>query len=164
VLPGRYRVSLNRLQQLYIKSVRWGLTDVTDTTFDLLSGVPANTQLSIVLGADAGELTGTVLNANSEPVADAVVTLLPSAEQRRSRSFFKTANTDSSGHFTFRGIAPGSYKVFAWDDADPNVVLYDAEFLRPYEGGGQNLEIQSNGKHTVELKLIVNKDRDDRSR
>jgi hypothetical protein len=42
--------------------------------------------------------------------------------------------------------------------------MYDPDFLRPYEGAGQMLEIQSKGKHTADLRLIINKEPDDRSR
>jgi uncharacterized protein (DUF2141 family) len=163
VLPGRYRISLSRLQQLYIKSIRWGTTDVTDGPLDLLGGIPPRMELAIVLGADAAELTGSVANSNAEPVEAATVTLLPAGEHR-SRPFFKTAATDPAGHFTIRGIAPGSYKVFAWDQVNANAVLYDPEFLRPYEGEGQGLEIRPGGKQTADLRLIVNKEPDERSR
>jgi hypothetical protein len=162
VLPGRYRVSLSRMQQFYIKSMSWGTTDI-DSQLDLLSGIPPRTELSIVLGADGGELTGGVANDKSEPVDSAIVTLVPTGSHR-SRSFFKTANTDASGHFTIRGIAPGSYKLFAWDQVNSNAVFYDPDFLKPYEASGQNVEIQSKGKHNAELKLVLNKESDDRSR
>ena len=59
----------------------------------------------------------------------------------------------------------GAYCQMSFGDrVDPNAVTYDPEFLRPYEGAGQNLEIEPKGKHVSDLKLIVNKDADDRSR
>jgi hypothetical protein len=164
ITPGFYRVNVSRLQQTYIKSIRFGTTDITDTLLDLSGGVPPRTELAIVLGNDGGEIAGTVLNEKSEPVDVAMVTLLPAGSTRRVRSYFRTATVDASGHFTLRGVAPGSYRILAWDHVDPNAVFYDPEFLKPYEGGGQNLEVQSKGKHTAELKLVVNKDPDDRSR
>jgi len=163
ITPGKYRLSLNRIQTLYIKSIRWGTTDITDAPLDLMAGVPARTELSIVLGSDGGELTGTVANEKSEPVQGAMITLVPTG-QHRSRPFYKNANTDAAGHFTIRGIAPGSYKILAWDQVNSNAVMYDPDFLRPYEGAGTMLEIQPKGKHTADLRLIINKEPDDRSR
>ena len=58
--------------------------------------------------------------------------------------------------------SPGS--TTAWDKVDPNAVFFDPEFLKPYEGTGQNVEVQPEGKHTAELKLVINKEADDRSR
>jgi hypothetical protein len=164
VTPGFYRVNLSRLQSLYIKSVRFGFTDMTDVPLDLSGGVPPRSEFAIVLGNDGGEITGTVQNEKSEPVDGAEITLLPAGSTRRVRSYFRTATADASGHFTLRGVAPGSYRILAWDHVDANAVFYDPEFLKPYEGAGQNLEVQSKGKHTAELKLTLNKDSDERSR
>src|SRR5215831_8753228 len=163
VLPGRYQVSLSRTQQLYIKSIQWGTTDITDSQLDLLAGVPPRTELSVVLGSDAGELSGSITNEKSEPADAAVVTLVPTGSHRP-RSYFKTVTVDASGHFTIRGIAPGSYKLYAWYQVNSNAVFYDPDFLKPYEASGQNIEILSKGKHTSELKVIFNKEADDRSR
>jgi hypothetical protein len=49
----------NRLSNgLYIKSIHWGTTKVTDSGLDITGGVPPQTELAIVLGADAGQLEG----------------------------------------------------------------------------------------------------------
>jgi hypothetical protein len=163
ITPGKYRIAVNRIQGLYIKSIRWGTTDITDAPLDLIAGIPPRTELSIVLASDGGELTGAVANEKSEPVEGAMVTLVPTG-QHRSRPFYKNANTDAAGHFSMKGIAPGSYKIFAWDQVNTNAVMYDPDFLRPYEGAGTMLEIQPKGKHTADLRLIINKEPDDRSR
>ena len=72
---------------------------------------------------DSMAVAGTVLNAaNLEPVkgmlvglhanlADSAFTKLP---------FDRVARTDSRGHFTIRGIAPGKYRIFGLMDADQN--------------------------------------------
>jgi hypothetical protein len=99
ITPGKYRLSLSRLQGLYVKSIRWGTTDITDTALDLTAGVPPRTELAIVLGSDGGELTGAVANEKSEPVQGAMVTLVPTG-QHRSRPFYKNATADAAGHFT----------------------------------------------------------------
>ena len=165
IAPGIYRVNLDHLQNLYyVKSIHWGAADVMEGRLDLTGGAPPRTELAIVLGGDGGEFTGVVQNEKLEPVDSATVTLIPAGATRRTRSYFKTAITDGAGHFTIAGIAPGSYKVFAWDQVDSNAVFYDPEFLKPYEGAGQNIEIQTKGKHTAELKLVNNKEADDRPR
>jgi hypothetical protein len=45
--------------------------------------------------------------------------------------------TDASGKFTINGIAPGTYKLLAWDKVDNNAVMYDPDFLRPYESAAK---------------------------
>ena len=158
ITPGKYRVALDRLQPLYIKSVRWGTTDITDSQLDLLAGVPPQTELAIVLGADGGQLEGVVSNEKSEPCDSATVTLVP-AGAHKSAPYHKRAVSDANGKFTIRGIAPGTYKIYAWDKVDVNAVMYDPDFLRPYEGAAQTIEVLPNDKKTPELKLIVNQER-----
>jgi hypothetical protein len=157
VTPGRYRVRLDRLQGLYLKSVHWGTTDITDSELDLLAGIPPRTELGIVLGADAGEINGVVMNEKPESVDGAVVTLVPTGAHR-SAPFHKRTTTGANGKFIIRGIAPGAYKLFAWDIVDPNAVMYDPDFLRNFDGVAQVIEILPKDKKTPELKLIVNKE------
>lgn len=74
---------------------------------------------------DSMAVAGTVLNAaNLEPVkgmlvglhanlADSAFTKLP---------FERVGRTDSRGHFSIRGVAPGKYRIYALQDADQNFV------------------------------------------
>ncbi len=94
-------------------------------------------------------------NDRTDPADAATVTLVPLGA-RRTRSFYKTATSDALGHFTIRGIAPGSYKIFAWDKVDPNAVMYDPDFLRPYAGAGDSIEVLPNDKKALEVKLTLN--------
>jgi hypothetical protein len=154
VEPNVYRVLPGRMADLYLKSVRWGTTDITDGEIDLTSGVPSRTELTVVFGADAGVIEGAVKNDN-EVAGFAVVTLIP-AGVRRTRSYYKTATADASGRFSMKGVAPGSYRILAWDKVDANAVMYDPEFLRPYEGASVSLEVRPHEKKNVELKLTLN--------
>jgi hypothetical protein len=154
---GKYRVDLGHLQNLYIKSVQWGTQDITDSGLDLLNGIPPRTELTITLGADAGQIEGIVTTEKSEPADSATVTLVPTGTHRSS-PFHKATVADSAGHFTIRGIAPGSYKLFAWNKVDTNAIVYDPDFLRPYEALGQAIEVAATDKKVTELKVIVNKE------
>jgi protocatechuate 3,4-dioxygenase beta subunit len=154
VEPNVYRVTADRMGKLYLKSIRWGDTDITDAELDLTAGAPPRTELTVVFGADSGEIEGTVKDEKSEPVESATVTLVP-AGSRRARFLHKSAPTNATGGFKIQGVAPGSYKLFAWDKVDPNAVIFDPEFLRPYEGSGQNVEISAHDRKSFELKLIL---------
>ena len=69
------------------------------------------------------------------------------------RTFFKMATTDAQGHFTIKGIAPGDYKLFAWEQSeDPD--YQDPEFLKPYENQGEAVTIREGSHESVQLKLI----------
>jgi Carboxypeptidase regulatory-like domain len=154
VAPGTYSVSCNGIRDLYLKSVRWGEADITDGELDVTNGLPPNAQLSIALSAAGGEITGVVNNDKDTPADSATVTLVP-VGRHQSRPFYKQASTNDAGHFDIRGVAPGSYKLFAWDKVDFNAVVYDPDFLRPYDGTGVGVEVHENDKKTQDLKLIV---------
>ena len=145
---------MNRPQLLYVKSVRWGSADITDGELDLTNGVPPRTELAIVLGADGAQLDGVVMN-DKDAAEGATITLIPTGS-RKSAPYYKNATADAAGHFTIRAIAPGSYRVIAWDKANVNAVIYDPDFLRPYQTAGESVELEAGQKKKVELKLTVN--------
>jgi hypothetical protein len=92
---------------------------------------------------------------DKEPAVDAVVTLIPLGS-RRSAPYHKHANVDASGHFTIGAIAPGPYRLIAWDRVNVNAVIYDPDFLKPYESAGQRIQFDSAEKKKVGLKVTVN--------
>jgi hypothetical protein len=157
VSAGKYRVDIGQRQNLYIKSVQWGTQDVTDSGLDLLAGIPPRTELTITLAADGGQIEGIATNDKSEPADGATVTLVPTGGHR-SRPFHKSSTVDSAGHFTIRGIAPGEYKLYAWDKVDTNAVIYDPDFLRPYDALGTAIEVAASDNKVIELKVIANKE------
>ena len=110
-----------------------------------------------MLGADGGQISGVVTNENAEPCDGVTVTLIPTGAHR-SRPFYKFVTTDAFGKFIFQGIAPGTYKLLAWDKVDNKAVMYDPDFLRPHESAAQTVEIVANDKKALDLKLTLNKE------
>lgn len=155
MMPNRYRLGVQRAAPLlYTKSIHWGPTDITEGELDLTAGVPPRAELSIVLGADVGQIDGTVMN-DKEPAEGALVTLLRN-DGRKIAAYIRWATVDAAGRFTLRGIAPGAYRVIAWDQVDVNAVQWDPDFLRPYDTAGERLTIEPYAKKTVELKVTTN--------
>ena len=110
--------------------------DFSDAITDNNEGNPlGNFTYSFSTGnhIDTLEVSGTVLEAeNLEPVKGILVGLHPVSDSLQSAAssvfdkdslFLKTpllrvSRTDSRGHFVIKGIAPGSYHVFALQDMD----------------------------------------------
>jgi hypothetical protein len=46
----------------------------------------------------------------------------------------------------------------AWDKVDNNAVMYDPDFLRPFESAAQTVEVLPGSKKSIDLKLTLNKD------
>jgi hypothetical protein len=74
------------------------------------------TSVSVEVFVDLGGETveGILQDADQKPLPLERVVLAPEQSRRQNFALFKTALTDSSGHFVFRGVAPGNYKVFGW--------------------------------------------------
>jgi hypothetical protein len=105
------------------------------------------------MSANGGQVEGQVQDDKSQPAQGAMVTLVPVGARRD--DLFNVAGTDTSGHFKIVGIAPGSYRLYAWDGADVNAVRYDPDYVKPFEGSGQSVQVSEGGRENVSLKLIV---------
>jgi hypothetical protein len=151
VAPDRYEVQVERLAAgTYVKSIRSGDTDVLN---DGLTIAPGGTvQFEITLASDAAKVEGTVTNQSDQPGPGATVVLVPEAKLRARGDLFKTATTDQYGHFEFVTVAPGEYKVFAWDDVEPGI-WNDPEFLKEHEKKGEAVTAGAKGHETVKVKM-----------
>ena len=75
---------------------------------------------------DTLEVAGTVLQAdNLEPVKGTLVGLYAQLEDScfTTMPMLRVARTDSRGRFIIRGVAPGTYRVYALADADGNYIF-----------------------------------------
>jgi hypothetical protein len=91
---------------------------------------------------DTMEVAGTVIDAsNLEPVKGILVGLHANQEDS---AFVKlplerVARTDSRGHFVIRGVAPGSYRIYALNDINQNfmfdqkseMIAFSDEIIQP---------------------------------
>jgi hypothetical protein len=61
--------------------------------------------------------------------------------------------TEEQGKFHLRNVAPGEYKVFAWEDV-PIGAPQDPDFRKPFEKQAAAVKMEPNGRETVELTAI----------
>jgi protocatechuate 3,4-dioxygenase beta subunit len=152
VNPGNYIVQLyggDARSSFFLKSVTLGGRDI-ETGFTA-SG-PAT--LDLVVSSKGGIVEGTVAKDvnDDHPVANATVVVVPEEKFRKLPDRFGIGSTDQHGHFTIRGLAPGSYRAYAWQDLEESV-WRDPEFLKSQEANGTALKIEESSHQTVELKL-----------
>ena len=62
--------------------------------------------------------------------------------------------TDDSGRYEFKDIAPGDYRIFAWESADLNASR-DPDFRKRYEGQSVTVTATAGGNMAVALKTAV---------
>ncbi len=113
------------------------------------SGAP----LRIRLGNQPGQITGTVVEPGSDPVAGAVVTLVPDADQRGRSDLFQNIRSDGEGRFAFETVAPGTYLVFGWNSI-PAGAIENETFRLPYEPRATRVYVDRLGSADVEVALI----------
>ena len=118
VNPGNYIVQVygGDGQGFFLKSVTLGGRDIA--TGFTASG-PAT--LDLVVSTKGGMIEGVVVEKekdvdNDHPVANATVVAVPEEKYRKLPDRFGTGSTDQHGRFTIRGVAPGSYTLYAWQD------------------------------------------------
>lgn len=153
VSPMLYRVNLNPLSgDYYLKAARAGGKDVLEAGLDLTGGAPPN-PLEITISAAGGRIDGAVLTEEQEGFGGASVVLVSEERRRDQRRFYKTTTTDQHGRFTLRGIPPGDYKLFAWEEIERGAYR-DPAFLRRYEEQGELVEVEEGSRLSVQLHLI----------
>jgi hypothetical protein len=106
----------------------------------------------LVLSSAGGQIDGVVVS-DQQGFDGALVVLVPEPRHRGQARLYHTTTTDQYGHFTLRAIAPGDYRLFAWEDIEAGA-YQDADFLRPYEERGETLRVVEAGRHSTRLKLI----------
>jgi hypothetical protein len=144
-VDGEFRVLVRGLS--YLKDVRFNNVSILDAPARLSS---AGT-LDILASVNTGTIDGRVLNEQSQRVMGAVVVAIPNTGRERTESYRPFPG--SSGNFVFLGLAPGDYKLFAWQGLEPNS-FYDPEVLKKYEQQGTPLHVTEGSHITLDVKVI----------
>jgi protocatechuate 3,4-dioxygenase beta subunit len=159
VNPGNYIVQVygGDAQSFFLKSAALGGRDIA--TGFTASG-PAT--LDLLVSYKGGAVEGMVVEKekdvdtdhlnNDHPVANATVVAVPEEKYRKLPDRFGSSATDQHGRFTIRGLAPGSYRLYAWQDVEEGV-WRDPDFLKSQEANGTALKVEEGSRQEVELKL-----------
>jgi hypothetical protein len=149
----RYRIAvLNLPQGLWLKSIRAGEQEVIDSGIDL-SGAAVG-PLKITLGVGTGVVSGVAVDAQEQPAAGSMVTLVPDPFREERNDLYRLVSADQTGRFSPQGIPPGDYRVFAWNDIDPGSYI-DPEFLKPHESKATKITVKANSQQQVSLTEIL---------
>jgi hypothetical protein len=151
VTPGTWSFTLDPLPEgLWIKSATFGEADVTRGEINVSPGTRG--QLHILLGSNGGQIAGSVVE-DGQP-RRATVVLVPSApELQGAASMYHAVPTQDDGKFSFKGIRPGSYKLFAFEDVEPFAWL-DPDFLKPVESMGEAISLSEGERATRQLTPV----------
>jgi hypothetical protein len=151
ITPGDYAIHVTGLQGTYLKSIRLGNMDIMNDGLHL-SEKPGEL-LEVTLGTNPGRIEGRALNLQGLPAVDATVTLSPDAALGRRADLYRTTQADAQGHYQFQDVAPGDYKLFAWEEIEPGAWL-DRDFMRTYDDRGKPVRIGEGNQQTVDATVI----------
>ena len=151
--PDTYAVNVRNLPEGYfVKEIRIGPNKLTDGTLNLTGG-PTAGYLDVLLSKSGGELVGTVEEAESHTVPGATVTLVPEGGNRSALYLYQLTTTDQYGAFSLKNVAPGEYRVYAWEAID-NGAYFDSDFLKMYKDFGVSLTVEEKSHASLKVKLI----------
>jgi hypothetical protein len=149
---GPYVIDVASLpQDHFLKSARLGDVDVLTDGFRMEN--PPDRAMDIVVSSKGAMLRGLVRDSGRNAAGGVVVTLVPDEVRRQRQELFRNVTADAAGRYEFRGIPPGSYKVFAWEDIEPKSWLEPA-YLRVFEDLGKVVAVAEGSSETLDIIAI----------
>jgi hypothetical protein len=105
--------------------------------------------LELIFARTTAVVDGDVKSADDQPAPSIPVLLAPLSGRE---SDFRIAMTDQTGHFSMKGMAPGSYAALATDTQIFG--MPDAGLLKALEKITTPVVVEENGHATVSLKIV----------
>jgi hypothetical protein len=155
IFDGRYRLAITGLgKDCYLKEVRYGAADGLADGFNVSRGT--NASLEVTISSRGARIQGSVTDKDIRPVTDVWVVLLPVGEPRGQDGLSQKVATDQYGHFVLRGILPGEYQLFCWDEVEDGA-WEDPDFLKAFENQGRKVSLKEADSQTADIVVIETK-------
>jgi hypothetical protein len=158
--PGQYWVRIQTARG-YVASAAAGNVDLMHEPLTVAAG--SGGQIEITMRDDSARLEGSVMGLRSsvatggaaslrhiEVNAAAYVYCVPSPD---GSGQFQEIGVSPDGKFTSQEMAPGTYRVLAFERPQPMLPYRDAEAMRAYESQGQVVNLISGQTQHVEVAL-----------
>ena len=141
----------------YVADIRQGGVSLFDTA-QTLAGPQFvvgdfTAPLEITVSPNAGTLRGIVETSRPQNVSGAIVALIPQPPHRFVQTYYRSSVVGSTGEFTFKGLAPGVYQLYAWESVLDTAWL-NPDFISTYEGQGRTITIGAGDNVNTRVRLI----------
>lgn len=143
--PGAWDIGVNVPPNGYLKSMALGDLDVLNEEMELNESPGA--PLKIVVGTDGAQLTIEMENA-----LPAIALIAPTGKLRDIESHRRFLYTDADGKIPVRGMPPGEYRVWAFEDVDASQL--SPEFLDRHEKFATTVRLAAGQSAVVKVKRI----------
>ncbi len=150
--PGAYIVQVvgGGSQGFFLKSATLGGRDVS-SGFSVSGPAILDVRVSTNVGTIEGAVTEKDGDTNRS-VSNAMVVAVPEEKYRKIPDRFVNGSTDQQGRFVIRGLPPGSYTLYAWQDVEDGV-WRDSDFLKSQEANGTSVKVEEGSSEKAGLKL-----------
>ena len=158
VNEGRYRLQVNinpgrgNRVNAYVEDIRADGLSVYDNGLQVGKEPPR--QIEVIVKTNGGTVEGTVYDAGQQLKGGATVVLVPPDSRRQNPALYKAATTDLMGRFTIRAVAPGQYKVFAWESI-PTGAYQNPGFVSKYEEQGRSISVNPSSSTSAQVTVIA---------
>lgn len=109
--------------------------------------------VELVANPQGGIVEGVMQGAARHGMETTRVVLVPQPPRRRNILLYQVTNPDSTGHFSFRGVAPGEYKLFAWESVPANA-WQNSGFIASFERFGRAVNVNAGNAVRLTVDLI----------
>jgi hypothetical protein len=149
--PEDYIVSVNeKSDDSYLKSVRSGGEELLYTGVNVAK---VKAPIEIVISSRGARLEGAVAGEDGKAVQGAMVIAVPEKPVRARRGSAGTTSTDQNGRFLLRGLRPGNYQLYAFDDVDEDQ-FRDPEFLAKFADKAVTIRLDEGGRFQADLRVV----------
>lgn len=149
---GTYQLTIaGQTADCYVNSIRYAGMEVPDDEFNVIRGTQAT--LEVTINSRGAHLQGTVNDVDGLPLAGVWVVLVPTGSHVSEFHLFKQVTSDQNGRFDIRGIAPGDYTLYSWEQVDRGA-WEDPDFLKEFAGRGQSVSLEEGTGKSLQLTAI----------
>jgi hypothetical protein len=154
VFPAKYKVLLPLLPpEYYLADIRQGQSSLYNDALITVTG-ERQQSVEVTLSTGGGAIRGIVRDNRGQPVSGRVA-LVPQGPRRSNPNLYRRTTAQAgTGQFGLTNIAPGEYKVFAWEKL-PTGADESPEFMEKYETRGRLIAIRP-GSTLDDLQLVLN--------
>jgi 5-hydroxyisourate hydrolase-like protein (transthyretin family) len=149
VPEGTYNISFFPLPVGFYLGEKEGL-EVLETGVIVGPGHAAPS-LELILSPASATIDGMV--SGDGTLAGASIVLVPDGSRRSQPRNYRMSVSNRLGKFTFRGVEPGDYKLFACEEITSGAFM-DPDFLRQYEDSGLAVHLEQNAHLSVQVPML----------
>jgi hypothetical protein len=162
VAPGRYWLRLNSSRG-YVAAATMGGIDLLHQPLVVSAG--SSTPIEIKMRDDTAEIEGTIAGGPDEPAAGetgaqrghglAAIAVYCIPLPDSPGQYQQLWASPNDGKFDYQIMAPGTYRVLAFKNRQPNLPFRDPEAMKVYDSKGQVVHLSSGEKASVQLQIIA---------